>query len=126
SILMQKYTTRQLFLTSVSLSLFGTLIAAVAPSFIVLFIGRIVQAAGTAIILPLMMQVVLMIYPPRKRGAAMGKIGLVIVFAPATGPTVAGIVMNILSWHFIFWFSAPFQIGRASCRERLWLEVVWV
>ncbi|HLR11018.1 MAG TPA: DHA2 family efflux MFS transporter permease subunit [Sporosarcina sp.] len=110
SVLMQKYTTRQLFLTSVSLSLFGTLIAAVAPSFIVLFIGRIVQAAGTAIILPLMMQVVLMIYPPRKRGAAMGKIGLVIVFAPATGPTVAGIVMNILSWHFIFWLSAPFLI----------------
>lgn len=110
SILMKRYTTRQLFIASVSLSLLGTLIAAIAPSFIILLIGRIVQAAGTAIILPLMMQVVLMIYPPRKRGAAMGKIGLVIVFAPATGPTVAGIVMNILSWHFIFWLSAPLLI----------------
>lgn len=110
SILMKRYTTRQLFIVSVGLSLLGTLIAAVAPSFIVLLIGRIVQAAGTAIILPLMMQVVLMIYPPQKRGAAMGKIGLVIVFAPATGPTVAGIVMNMLSWHFIFWLSAPLLV----------------
>lgn len=110
SILMQRFTTRQLFIVSLSLSLAGTLIAAVSPSFIVLFIGRIVQAAGTAIILPLMMQVVLMVYPIHKRGAVMGKIGLVIVFAPATGPTVAGFVMDVLSWHFIFWFSAPFLV----------------
>lgn len=110
SILMQRFTTRQLFAASLIFSILGTVISAIAPTFIVLLIGRIVQAAGTAIILPVMIQVVLLVYPIHKRGAAMGKIGLVIIFAPAISPTVAGFVMSQLSWHFIFWFSLPFLI----------------
>lgn len=110
SVLMQRFTTRQLFTASLLLSITGTLISAIAPSFLVLLLGRIVQAAGTAIILPLMIQVVLLVYPIHKRGAAMGKIGLVIVFAPAISPTVAGFVLSQLTWHFIFWFSLPFLI----------------
>ncbi len=110
SILMQRFTTRQLFIASLSFSIIGTLISAIAPTFLVLLIGRIVQAAGTAIILPVMIQVVLLVYPIHKRGAAMGKIGLVIVFAPAISPTVAGFVLSQLTWHFIFWFSLPFLI----------------
>ena len=99
SILMQKFTTRQLFTASLLFSIAGTLIAALSPVFEVLFVGRIVQAIGTAIILPLMTQVVLMVYPMSKRGAAMGKIGLVIVFAPAIGPTIAGFILSDLTWH---------------------------
>lgn len=110
SILMQRFTTRQLFTASLLFSIIGTLISAVAPSFIVLLIGRIVQAAGTAIILPVMIQVVLLVYPLHKRGAAMGKIGLVIIFAPAISPTVAGYVLSQLTWHYIFWASLPFLI----------------
>ena len=110
AILMQRFTTRQLFTASLLFSITGTLIAAVSPTFIILLIGRIVQAAGTAIILPLMTQVILLVYPIHKRGAAMGKIGLVIVFAPAIGPTIAGLVLDQLSWHFIFWLSLPFLL----------------
>lgn len=110
AILMQRFTTRQLFTASLLFSITGTFIAAVSPTFIILLIGRIVQAAGTAIILPLMTQVILLVYPIHKRGAAMGKIGLVIVFAPAIGPTVAGLVMDQFSWHFIFWLSLPFLV----------------
>lgn len=110
AILMQRFTTRQLFTVSLLFSIAGTIIAAVSPTFIVLLIGRIVQAAGTSIILPVMTQVVLLVYPIHKRGAAMGKIGLVIIFAPAIGPTVAGLVMDQLTWHFIFWLSLPFLI----------------
>lgn len=110
SILMQRFTTRQLFTASLLFSIIGTFISAIAPSFIVLLIGRIIQAAGTAIILPLMIQVVLLVYPMHKRGAAMGNIGLVIIFAPAISPTVAGFVLSQLTWHYIFWFSLPFLI----------------
>jgi len=110
AILMQRFTTRQLFTVSLLFSIVGTVIAAISPSFTILFLGRIIQAAGTAIILPLMMQVILLVYPISKRGAAMGKIGLVIVFAPAIGPTIAGLVIDQLTWHFIFWFSLPFLV----------------
>ena len=75
AILMQRFTTRQLFTASLLFSITGTLIAAVSPTFIILLVGRIVQAAGTAIILPLMTQVILLVYPIHKRGAAMGKMG---------------------------------------------------
>lgn len=108
SLFMQRFTTRQLFTASLLFSIIGTTIAAMSPTFTVLFIGRIVQAIGTAIILPVMMQVVLMVYPISKRGAAMGKIGLVIVFAPAIGPTVAGFILSDLTWHYIFWVCIPF------------------
>ncbi len=109
-ILMQRYTTRQLFVASLVFSVVGTIISAISPTFIILLLGRITQAVGTAIILPVMMQVVLLVYPINKRGAAMGKIGLVIIFAPAIGPTIAGLVIDQLSWHFIFWLSLPFLV----------------
>lgn len=109
-ILMQRFTTKQLFNVSLVFSIVGTLVSAISPMFSLLLIGRIIQAVGTAIILPLMMQVILMVYPINQRGAAMGKIGLVIIFAPAIGPTIAGFVMEHLSWHYIFWISLPFLI----------------
>jgi len=110
SLLMQRFTTRQLFIVSLLFSIIGTCVSAISPTFALLLVGRIIQAVGTAIILPLMMQVVLMIYPINQRGAAMGKIGLVIIFAPAIGPTIAGFVMEHFSWHSIFWISLPFLL----------------
>lgn len=109
-ILMQRFTTKQLFNASLLFSIIGTFVSAISPMFSLLLIGRIIQAVGTAIILPLMMQVILMVYPMNQRGAAMGKIGLVIIFAPAIGPTIAGFVMEHLTWHYIFWISLPFLI----------------
>ncbi|WP_431027830.1 DHA2 family efflux MFS transporter permease subunit [Lysinibacillus sp. LZ02] len=108
--LMQRFTTRQLFAASLMFSISGTIISAIAPVFAVLLIGRIVQAIGAAIILPLMMNVILLVYPINKRGAAMGKIGLVIIFAPAIGPTIAGVVLDRLTWHWIFWIALPFLV----------------
>ncbi|MGX9136116.1 MDR family MFS transporter [Rummeliibacillus sp. JY-2-4R] len=110
SFLMQRFTTRQLFATSLTLSILGSIIAAIAPSFSILLLARIFQALGTAIILPLMMTVILMVYPVEKRGAAMGKIGLVIIFAPAIGPTLAGLILEKFTWHLIFWITFPFLL----------------
>ncbi|MNW42773.1 Multidrug resistance protein 3 [compost metagenome] len=82
----------------VSLFFIGTLISAVSPVFSVLLIGRIIQAVGTGMLLPLVMNVIMTIYPPEKRGGAMGMLGLVVMFAPAIGPTISGLIVDGLSW----------------------------
>ncbi|MBN2984710.1 MULTISPECIES: DHA2 family efflux MFS transporter permease subunit [Cohnella] len=109
-LLLQWFTTRQLFIASVTSSIIGTLIAALAFNFEMLMIARVLQAVGMGLLIPLMFNTILVVYPPEKRGAAMGFVGLVIMFAPATGPTVAGIMIEYLTWHFIFWLSLPFLV----------------
>jgi DHA2 family lincomycin resistance protein-like MFS transporter len=109
-ILMQKFTTRQMFMASLFFSIIGTVIAAVAPVFSVLLTARVIQAAGLAIILPLTQNVIFTIFPPNKRGGAMGVMGLVILAGPAFGPTLAGMILDTLSWPWIFWFTIPFLI----------------
>jgi MFS transporter, DHA2 family, lincomycin resistance protein len=108
--LLQWFTTRQLFTTSLIFSIAGTLVAAIAPSFEILLVARVLQAVGTALLLPLMFNTILLIFPVEKRGAAMGLIGLVIMFAPASGPSIAGLILANFSWHWIFWISLPFFV----------------
>ncbi|KQN97758.1 hypothetical protein ASF12_21440 [Paenibacillus sp. Leaf72] len=67
--------------------------------------ARIFQAIGTGLLLPLMFNTVLIIFPPHKRGFAMGLVTLVFTAAPAVGPTVSGLMIAHLSWHWIFWLS---------------------
>ncbi|RJX41557.1 DHA2 family efflux MFS transporter permease subunit [Paenibacillus pinisoli] len=105
-LLLQWFSTRQLFIASLSLSTLGSLIAGLAPSFEVLLAARIFQASGTALLMPLMLNAILILFPPERRGAAMGLMGLVLTFAPASGPTIAGLIIEKLSWHWIFWISS--------------------
>src|SRR3954462_11282933 len=109
-ILMQKFTTRQMFMTSILLSLVGTILAATAPAFEFLLAGRIIQAAGLAISLPLTQNVIFTIFPPNKRGGAMGLMGLVMLSGPTLGPTLAGLILDSLSWHWIFLVTVPFLL----------------
>lgn len=109
-LLLQWFTTRQLFIGSLVSSIVGTLIAALAFNFAMLMVARVLQALGMGLLIPLMFNTILVVYPPEKRGAAMGFVGLVIMFAPATGPTVAGLLIQYLTWHYIFWLSLPFLI----------------
>lgn len=102
SYLVRWFTTRQLVSGALIISTIGALLAAAAPSFSILLIGRLVQAVGTGIFLPLMFSVVLMIFPMNKRGAVMGIVGLVITAGPALGPTISGLIISASSWNFIF------------------------
>ncbi|GGG72633.1 MDR family MFS transporter [Paenibacillus radicis (ex Gao et al. 2016)] len=106
--LIQWFTTKQLVVASLAFSVTGTILAAISPNFTVLLIGRLIQAVGTGILLPLMMNVILVIFPIQKRGAIMGVMGLVITTAPATGPTVSGLIVDALNWTYIFWVSLFF------------------
>ncbi|TDM12125.1 DHA2 family efflux MFS transporter permease subunit [Macrococcus lamae] len=105
--LMQRFTARQLFLTAMLLFLMGTIIAGFSPIFTVLIIGRMVQAAGAAIMMPLLMNIMMTSFPPRQRGTAMGIFTLVLFFAPAIGPTLSGFVVQYYSWHYLFYMIVP-------------------
>ncbi|SFB27955.1 MFS transporter, DHA2 family, lincomycin resistance protein [Cohnella sp. OV330] len=107
ALLQQWFTTRQMFLSAMTLFLIGTAISAFAPEFGVLLTGRVVQAMGTGLMLPVLMNTILVIFPVEKRGAAMGLIGLVIMFAPAIGPTLSGLIIDALDWRWLFYLVLP-------------------
>lgn len=108
--LLERFTTRQLFITAMSVFTFGTLIAGLAPNFQILLVGRVVQSMGAGVMLPLMQTVFLMIFPINKRGAVMGMIGLVISFAPAIGPALSGWVTAHYSWRILFFIILPIAV----------------
>ena len=110
ALLVQWFTTRQVFIGAMVIFTFGTLVSAIAPGFSILLMGRLLQAAGTGLIMPVLMNTILLLYPPEKRGAAMGSIGLVIMFAPAIGPTLSGLILETLNWRWLFYFVLPFAI----------------
>jgi DHA2 family lincomycin resistance protein-like MFS transporter len=104
---LQRTTTRGAFLTAMSLFGIGTLICALAPGFPVLLAGRVVQAMGTAVMLPLLMTTVMTVTPPASRGRTMGNISIVISVAPALGPTISGLILSVLSWRWMFGLVLP-------------------
>ena len=110
ALLLQWYTTRQLFLTTMTVFTVGTIISASAPTFAILLVGRLIQAVGTGLLMPIIFNVFLLIYPPHKRGKIMGLIGLVIMFAPAIGPTLSGVIVEYLGWRYLFIIVIPFAL----------------
>ncbi|MEE0706600.1 MAG: MDR family MFS transporter [Adlercreutzia sp.] len=100
--LQDRFSTRKLFVFSMGCFAVGTLMAATAYNFPLLLGGRLVQAAGAGILMPVTMTVLMLVFPVDRRGSAMGIFGLVIAFAPAIGPTVAGFVIDQADWHILF------------------------
>ncbi|HWO78736.1 MAG TPA: DHA2 family efflux MFS transporter permease subunit [Bacillus sp. (in: firmicutes)] len=105
--LIQKYSVRRLFLVAMSLFTAGTIIAGMADVFGVLLAARMVQASGSAIMMPLLMNVMLVSFPVEKRGTAMGVFGLILMFAPAIGPTLSGWIIEHYDWRMLFHFITP-------------------
>ncbi len=117
--LFQRFTLRQVFVASMSLFTVGTLFAATAPGFELLLTGRIVQASGTALMLPLLMNTVLNLVPAHRRGRMMGVISIVIAVAPAIGPTISGIILQALDWRWMFWLVLPIALVAFAVGFRL-------
>jgi DHA2 family lincomycin resistance protein-like MFS transporter len=118
--LLERFTLRAVFFAAMILFSAGTLVAAVAPGFEVLLAARVVQASGTAIMMPLLFTTVLNVVPASHRGRMMGVITIVIAVAPAVGPTVSGLILSSLSWHWIFWLVLPISLLALA------LGAVWV
>ena len=101
---------RPVFILAMSTFTGGTVLASLAPVFPVLVAGRVVQAIGTAIMMPLLMTTVLNVVPADRRGRTMGVISIVIAVAPAIGPSVGGVVLDVLSWRWMFWLVLPIAL----------------
>lgn len=108
--MISKWGTRKMLITAVSLFTAGSVLCAISTNFSILMLGRIVQASGAGIIMPLMMTVFLTIFPPEKRGSAMGMMGVAMIFAPAIGPTLSGWLVGHYDWHILFWIVIPFGV----------------
>ncbi|WP_209976331.1 MDR family MFS transporter [Paenibacillus eucommiae] len=110
ALIIQWFTTRQLFLCALLLFGIGTLICALAPGFPVMMVGRIFQAVAAGLMLPVLINTIVVLYPPEERGAAMGMVGLIIMFAPTLGPALSGLILDTLSWRWLFLIVLPFIV----------------
>ncbi|MBR7744007.1 multidrug efflux MFS transporter [Phycicoccus sp. BSK3Z-2] len=99
---LQRVTTRAAFTTAMSVFTLGTVIAAAAPTFPILIGGRVVQAAGTAVMVPLLMTTLMTVVAQQDRGRIMGNVTLAISVAPALGPTLSGFVLAVAGWRWLF------------------------
>ncbi|MED1738825.1 MDR family MFS transporter [Bacillus swezeyi] len=108
--LIEKFSSRALVITAMSIFAAGTVVGAIAPNFPVLLTARIIQAAGAGIMMPLMQTIFLTIFPVEKRGSAMGMVGLVIAFAPAIGPTLSGWIVDSFTWRYLFYIILPIAL----------------
>ena len=109
--ILQRLSTRAVFMLAMGLFSGGTLLAALAQGFGMLLLARIIQAGGTAIMLPLLMTTILTLVPVSRRGAVMGNVSIAISVAPAMGPTVSGLILEHFSWRFMFVFVLPIALA---------------
>ncbi|WCK53169.1 DHA2 family efflux MFS transporter permease subunit [Aneurinibacillus sp. Ricciae_BoGa-3] len=105
--LIETFTTRKLFMAAMIFFTIGSLFCGIAPNYSLVLIGRLVQAVGAGILMPLVSNVFLRIFPPEKMGKAMGLMGIAMMFAPAVGPTLSGWIVQNYSWRILFYIMVP-------------------
>jgi MFS transporter, DHA2 family, lincomycin resistance protein len=118
---MRRFTTRQIFIAAMTLFSIGTLVAFLSPGFPVLVAARVVQASGTAIMMPLLMTTLMTVVPPHQRGRMMGRVSIVMSLAPAIGPTVSGFIVETIGWHWNFGIVLPIALVALAAGAR-WIH----
>ncbi|MGE6595366.1 DHA2 family efflux MFS transporter permease subunit [Bacillus proteolyticus] len=107
--LVSRFTYRKLFVAAMLFFTVGSIICATSGNFTMMMTGRIIQAVGAGILMPVGMNIFMTLFPPHKRGAAMGLLGVAMILAPAIGPTITGWVIENYSWNLMFY--GMFVIG---------------
>ncbi|UMG91955.1 MDR family MFS transporter [Nocardioides sp. TF02-7] len=107
---LQRVSTRAAYATAMSTFIVGTSLAVVAPAFEVLIVARAIQAAGTAVMMPLLMTTLMTVVPAHDRGRVMGNVTLAMSCAPALGPAVSGVILHLGSWRLIFAVVLPIAV----------------
>ena len=121
--LLQRFNSRPIFLLAMTLFTTGTAIAALSPNLWMLVFARVVQASGTAIMMPLLMTTVMTLVPPNQRGKMMGNISIVMSVAPAIGPVFAGFILAYLDWRWFFVIMLPISLGALAIGYRMMVNV---
>ena len=98
----ESFSLKNNFLTMMAIFFAGSLVCLFAPNFETLLIGRIIEAIAAGGLMPFIQNVILILFPPEKRGMAMGITGLVIGFGPAVGPTISGLILKYAEWQMLF------------------------
>lgn len=107
--LIKTFSTKKLYLSAMVLFTIGTILCGISQSFPFLLVSRVLQGAGTGMLLPIMMDTIMTIFHPSKRGTAMGISMMVVVAAPGIGPTLSGFILQYLDWHWLFFIMLPFS-----------------
>lgn len=121
--LLQRLNTRPVFMLAMALFTLGTLTAAIAPGIEVLILARVIQAGGTAIMMPLLMTTVMTLVPHNERGRMMGNISIVMSVAPAIGPVLAGVILDFFDWRMFFAVMVPIGLGSLLLGWRMMVNV---
>ena len=108
--LMTRFSNRNLFMTSMAIFTLGTALSAFSSNFGMLLTGRMIQAAGSSVMGPLLMNIMLVSFPREKRGTALGVFGLVMITAPAIGPTLSGYIVEHYDWRLLFEMILPLAV----------------
>jgi DHA2 family lincomycin resistance protein-like MFS transporter len=119
--LLRRFTTRAMFVAAMGLFSTGTLIAFLSPGFPLLLAARVVQASGTAIMMPLLMTTLMTVVPAAIRGRMMGRVSVVISLAPAIGPSLAGVLLDTVGWRWIFGIVLPIALVALAVGAR-WIH----
>ena len=98
-----RFPTRPLYLAALACFLAGTLMSALAPSFVALMVGRVVQASANALVANVTQVSIMTLYPAEQRGRAMGWFGLATGAAPVAAPALGGLVVDLWGWRMVFW-----------------------
>ena len=98
--------TKPLYLVTVGFLIAGSVIGALAPSFAVLLTGRIIQAFGTGMLIPIGMNITLEVAPKRKLGTYMGIMGAMTTLGPSSSVIVAGVLLALFPWKILLWVFA--------------------
>jgi DHA2 family lincomycin resistance protein-like MFS transporter len=121
--LLQRFNSRPIFLLAMTLFTTGTALAAMSPNIAMLIGARVVQASGTAIMMPLLMTTVMTLVAPHERGRMMGNISIVMSVAPAIGPVFAGFILAYLDWRWFFVIMIPIALGALAIGYRMMVNV---
>jgi len=99
---------RRTFLAALAVFSVGAVLGGMAPNEDVLIFARVLQGFSSGVGQPLVMALIFQAFPPERRGTAMGVFGLGVVFAPAIGPTLGGLMIELFSWRYVFFIALPF------------------
>ena len=100
--LTRRFSTRQIVICSMAVFTLGSVLAWLGPNFVWVLVGRVLEAAGTGVMWPVLQITVFSIYPLSRRGFAMGTVGMAMSVAPAIGPTLGGWQTDANGWRSIF------------------------
>ena len=113
--LIDRFSTRVLFFAATAAFAAGTALCAAAPTFFLLICGRVLQAAASGVLLPLVSVVPMLVFPVEKRGTAMGVAGIVMSAGPAVGPVLGGAIIDAYGWRVTLGCIVPLALVVLFC-----------